>query len=224
MPLDWQPLLLSIKVASIATGIAFLLGVTLAAILASRRFWGRDLIDVLIAAPMVMPPTVLGYYLLVVLGRRSAIGEAFESLTGQSIVFTQVGAVVAATISALPLIVTSSRAALEEVDPRLLYAARTLGASPLRAFLTIRLPLAAAGIAGGVMLGFARALGDFGATLMVAGNIPGHTQTASLAIYDAIQANREEQAAGMVAVLSAVAIGALYAVRKLTARRTSDAR
>lgn len=217
--ITWAPLLLSIQVAALATVVAAVVGVALATLLATVRFPGRDVVDVLVTAPMVLPPTVLGYYVLVAIGRRSAIGAAFESLTGSSIVFTKTGAVVAATISALPLIVKSARAALEAVDPTLVSAARTLGAGRTRAFFTVHLPLAWGGVLAGLMLGFARALGDFGVTLMVAGNIPGETQTAALAIYDAIQANRETQAAGMIAVLTAVAVGTLYAVSKLGTRR-----
>lgn len=217
--MEWHPLLLSFQVASIATAVATVLGVAIATLLATTRFPGRDLLDVLITAPMVLPPTVLGYYVLVSVGRRSAIGGAFESIFGSPIVFTRTGAVVAATIGAMPLIVKSARAALEAVDPTLVSAARTLGAGPGRAFFTVRLPLAAAGIIAGVMLAFARSLGDFGVTLMIAGDIPGETQTASLAIYDAIQANREGDAIGMIAVLSGVAIATLYAVNKLSARR-----
>jgi molybdate transport system permease protein len=217
--MDWAPLLLSIQVATIATLVAGMLGVGLATLLARGRFPGRDLIDVLVTAPMVLPPTVLGYYVLVAIGRRSAIGAAFESITGSAIVFTRTGAVVAATIGALPLIVKSARAALEAVDPTLINAARTLGAGPVRAFFTVHLPLASGGVLAGLMLGFARALGDFGVTLMVAGNIPGETQTAALAIYDAIQGNRETEAAGMIAVLTAVAVAVLYGVNKLGVRR-----
>ena len=136
--------------------------------------------------------------------------------------FTKVGAVVAAVIGALPLVVKSVRTALEETDPTLVQAARTLGATPLRAFFTIQLPLAYRGIAAALMLAFARALGDFGVTLMVAGDIPGQTQTASLAIYDAIQAHRERDAAVMIAVLTGVVIVLLYIVGKLTARERSS--
>ncbi len=217
--MDLEPLVLSFKIAVIATIIAGLLGTALAALLANKRLPGRDFFDVLITAPMVLPPTVLGYYVLVALGRRSAIGGLYESVVGSPIVFTQTGAVVAATIGSLPLVVKSARAALEAVDPVLTLAARTLGASPLRAFVTVQLPLAAGGIVAGLMLGFARSLGDFGVTLMVAGDIPGETQTASLAIYDAIQANRHDDALGMVAILSAVAIGLLYGINKLSSRR-----
>jgi len=219
---DPAPLLLSLKVAAIATVLAVILGVAAGALVAWRRLPGRDFIDALLSAPLVMPPTVLGYYLLVVLGRHSALGGAFRRVFGTDITFTVTGCVVAATVSALPMVVKSARTALEGVDPTLTAAARTLGAGPVRAFFTVTLPLAAPGIIGGAMLGFARALGDFGVTLMVAGDIPGQTQTASLYIYDLIQADRDAQAAGMVAILTAVAIGAVYAVNVLTRRRHHD--
>jgi molybdate transport system permease protein len=212
---DFAPLLLSLRVATVAVLIATVIGVALGALLASRRFPGRDLLDVLLTAPMVLPPTVLGYYVLVALGRRSAVGRAYEAIFDASIVFTTTGAVVAATIGALPIIIKAARAALEAVEPTLVAAARTLGATPLRAFATVQLPLASRGILAGVMLGFARALGDFGVTLMVAGDIPGETQTASLAIYDAIQARRDDEAVAMIAVLTAVALVILYGVGKL---------
>jgi molybdate transport system permease protein len=212
---DWSPLALSFQVATLATLLATVIGVAFGLLL-SRRFIGRDLIDALTTAPMVMPPTVLGYYVLVSLGRSSALGHAWEAMTGSSIVFTRTGAVVAATIGSLPLVVKSARAALEGVDATLMKAARTLGASPARAFFTVHLPLASRGLIAGLMLAFARALGDFGVTLMVAGDIPGETQTAALAIYDAIQAHREAEAAGMVAILTSITIVALYLVNKLT--------
>jgi molybdate transport system permease protein len=158
---------------------------------------------------------VLGYYLLVAFGRRSPLGQLYETLTGSSLVFTRTGAVLAAFFGALPLITKAARAAMEEVDPELVAAARSLGASPRRAFWTVVLPLSRRGIVAGATLGFARALGDFGVTLMVAGNIPGLTRTAALAIYDAVQANREAEALGMVLVLSALALLALYTVNRL---------
>ena len=210
------PLALSLEVALLATFIAGTLGITVGALLALRRFPGRDLLDVLITTPLVLPPTVLGYYVLVSIGRRSPLGILFERLTGSPIVFTRAAAVVAATIGALPLITKSARAALEAVDPALGQAARTLGAGPLRAFLTVQAPLAIRGLMAGLMLGFARSLGDFGVTLMVAGDIPGETQTAALAVYDALQAQRDAEAAGLVAVLSAVVVLVLYLVNKLT--------
>ncbi len=220
--MDLAPLVLSFEIATLATLLAAFLGVGLATLLANTRFPGRELLDVVVTAPIVLPPTVLGYYLLVALGRRSFVGHAFEALFGSSIVFTKTGAVVAASVGALPLVVKSARAALEGVDVTLIRAARTLGASPSRAFITVQLPLAARGIIAALMLAFARSLGDFGITLMVAGDIPGETQTASLAIYDAIQEHRDAAALGMVLTLTTVAIAILYAVNKLGAAR--DAR
>jgi molybdate transport system permease protein len=216
---DLAPLLLSFQIATLATLVAAVLGIGLATLLANTRFPGRDLVDVIATAPIVLPPTVLGYYLLVALRRRSAIGHAFEAVFGSSIVFTRTGAVVAATVGAFPLVVKSARAALEGVEPTLMRAARTLGAGPARAFLTVQLPLAGRGIVAALMLAFARSLGDFGITLMVAGDIPGETQTASLAIYDAIQEHRDAAALGMVLTLTTIAIAILYAVNKLTGGR-----
>jgi molybdate transport system permease protein len=218
--MSWAPLLLSFEVAAMATLIAGVAGVALAGVMSRTRFFGADLLEVLITAPMVLPPTVLGYYLLLSVGRNSALGRAYESLTGSSLVFTKTAAVLAAALAAFPFVVKTARAAMEDIDPRLLGAAATLGASPLRVFLTVALPLARNGVLAGLTLGFARALGDFGVTLMVAGNIPGLTQTGALAIYDAVQANREAEAAGMVAVMTAVAVVALYLGAKLTRRRS----
>lgn len=220
--MDLGPLILSFEVASVATLLAAVVGIGMASLLASRRFPGRDFIDVLFTAPMVMPPTVLGYYVLVLLGRRSMLGHAYEAITGSSIVFTLTGAVIAATIGALPLVIKSVRAALEQIDPTLVLAARTLGATRLRALLTVQLPLATRGIVAALMLAFARAVGDFGVTLMVAGDIPGKTRTASLAIYGALEAQREHEAMTMVVVLTVVVLALLYAVNKLTAQRTDD--
>lgn len=218
-PNTWAPLWLSFEIAFLATLLSGLLGIPLAAWLARGRFWGRDAIDVLVTAPMVLPPTVLGYYVLVLLGRQSIVGQAFESLTGSSIVFTRTGACIAATLSSFPLVLKSARASIEDIDPWLIAAAQTLGAGKIRLFFTILFPLSKRGIAAGLALGFARSLGDFGLTLMVAGNIPGETQTASLAIYDAVMANHEQKALGMILVLSSLAMLALYGVNKLTQRR-----
>jgi molybdate transport system permease protein len=216
---ELAPLVLSFQIAALATLVAAVVGMAFAALLANTRFPGRDVVDVLVTAPLVMPPTVLGYYLLVFLGRRGAIGHAFEAIFGSSIVFTRTGAVVAATVGALPLVIKSGRAALEGVEPTLMRAARTLGAGPARAFFTVQLPLARRGMVAALMLAFARSLGDFGITLMVAGDIPGETQTASLAIYDAIQEHRDAAALGMVLSLTAIALAILYTVNKLTDRR-----
>ncbi len=214
-----SPLALSFVVATLSTLLAAVLGLAIATLFATRRFPGRALLDVLFTVPMVMPPTVLGYYLLVALGRRSILGRTFEAMTGDTIVFTRTGAVLAATVGALPIVIKSGRAALEAVDARLVFAARTLGASPWRAYFTVHLPLAGRGIIAALMLAFARALGDFGVTLMVAGNIPGETQTAAVAIFDAILGQRDQEALGLVLVLSAVATAVLYTVNKLTEER-----
>ena len=214
-----EPLFLSFQVAVVATLAAGVIGIALAGVMSRTRFPGADLLDVLVTAPMVLPPTVLGYYLLITLGRNTPLGRAYEALTGSPLVFTRTAAVLAAAVAALPFIVKAARAAMEDVDPRLVGAASTLGASPLRVFLTVVLPLSRNGVLAGLTLGFARALGDFGVTLMVAGNIPGLTQTGALAIYDAVQANRQAEAAGMVAVMSAFAVAALYIGTKLVRDR-----
>jgi len=216
--MDLQPLWLSLQVATVATVLTGVFGIAIGLVLSNRKVIGRDLIDAITTAPLVLPPTVLGYYVLVSLGRNSAIGKAFEALTGSSIVFTRTGAIVAATVGSLPLVIKAARAALEGVDPRLILAARTLGAGRARAFFSVHLPLASRGLVAGLMLAFARALGDFGVTLMVAGDIPGETQTASLAIYDLIQSHEESKAAGMVVILTSITIVSLYLVNKLTRR------
>ena len=213
------PLLLSFQISALATLLATLFGTALAGLLSQRRFPGAQLLDAVLNAPLVLPPTVLGYYLLITLGRQSALGHAYEALTGSTIVFTRTGATCAAALAALPFVARSARAALEAVDPRFAEAAATLGAPPLRAFWRVLLPLASRGILAGVTLGFARSLGDFGVTLMVAGNIPGQTQTASLAIYDALQAGRDAQAGGLAAILTTLAVLALYAINRLSRRR-----
>lgn len=217
--MSWAPLLLSFQVALVATTLATVVGVGLAGVMARARFAGRDLLDGLITAPMVLPPTVLGYWLLHLVGRETALGRGWEALTGSSLVFSKSAAVLAGAIAAVPFIVRSARAAMEDVDPAVLGAAATLGASPTRAFFTVLLPLSRNGILAGVTLGFARALGDFGVTLMIAGNIPGLTQTGALAIYDAVQANRDAEAAGLAAVMAGLAVAALYAGTKLVRRR-----
>ena len=220
--IDWFPLMLSLRVALIATALVVVIGVALGWLLARRRFFGRELLDAAVTLPLVLPPTVLGYYLLVLLGRESLIGRAMESVFGQQLVFTWQGAVVAATIGALPLMVKTSRAAIASVDKNLEDAARTLGQSEWRVFRRVTVPLAARGIAAGAMLAFARALGDFGATLMVAGNIPGRTQTAAIAIYDATQAGRYDYALILVLILSGVALSLVYATNKISVRRDQE--
>jgi molybdate transport system permease protein len=217
--MNWDPLWLSYKVATIATLFSLVLGVGVATLLARKKFLGREMLDALVTVPMVMPPTVLGYYVLAAVGKNSWLGEVFKSVTGGTIAFSVTGCIIAAFVGSVPLVIKSSRSALEGVDPTLVHAARTLGASPLRTYLTVELPLAAPGIAAGVMLAFARALGDFGVTVMVAGSIPGETRTAALFVYDQVQ--KQAPAGAMVAVLTATAIFVLYTVNSL-GRRSQD--
>jgi molybdate transport system permease protein len=200
------PLVLTLKVAGFATLLALLLGGLAGYLLARFSFWGRDLLDAICTLPMVMPPTVLGYYLIVLIGRRGWIGEWLWETFGVTLMFTWQGAVFAAAVVAFPLVFKSARAAFEGVDRQLENAARTLGASELRVLFRVTVPLAWRGILAGAMLAFARAMGEFGATLMVAGNIPGRTQTLSLAVYDAVQAGQDGLANFLVIVTSLVCV------------------
>jgi molybdate transport system permease protein len=209
------PLLLTLKVAGFATALALASGGLFGWLLARFSFWGRDVLDAVCTLPMVMPPTVLGYYLIVLIGRRGWLGEWLWETFGVTLMFTWQGAVFASAIVAFPLVVKAARAAFEGVDAQLENAARTLGAGELRIFVRITLPLAWRGILAGAMLAFARAMGEFGATLMVAGNIPGKTQTLSLAVYDAVQAGQDDLANFLVVVTSVVCILILVASGKL---------
>jgi molybdate transport system permease protein len=209
------PLLLTLKVASFSTLFAFLIGVLLSFLLARGRFPGREWLDAAFTLPLVMPPTVLGYYLIVLMGRNGWIGRWLYDTFGVTLMFTWQGAVVAATVVSFPLAFKSARAAFESVDPNLEKAARTLGLSELSVFLRVSFPLAWRGILAGTMLAFARAMGEFGATLMIAGNLPGKTQTLSLAVYVAVQAGNESLAAMLVLVASSACILILVLSGKL---------
>lgn len=220
LPIDWFPIRLSFQVSLLATAIALVFGVSLAWVLARLNFPAKEGLDAAITLPLVLPPTVLGYYLLVLLGQKSFLGRAHEWFWGSPLTFTPAAAVIAATIHALPLMVKSVRAAFEGIDPQIENAARTLGASELRVFFTMTLPLAGRSIQAAAVLAFARALGDFGVTLMIAGNIPGRTQTASVAIYDAVQAGRDADATTLVLVVSALCVFFLYTTNRLAARRS----
>lgn len=198
------PLLLTLKVAGFATLAAFLVGVAFAFLLARVRFPGREWADALLTLPLVMPPTVMGYYLIVVFGRKGWIGQWLYETLGVTLMFTWQGAVLASTVVSLPLVFKAARSAFEGVDPNLERAARTLGLSEAGVFLRVSLPLAWRGIMAGTMLAFARAMGEFGATLMVAGNLPGKTQTLSLAVYEAVQAGNDQLAMILVLITSLV--------------------
>jgi molybdate transport system permease protein len=218
MAIDWFPLWLSLRVAGVATALSLAVGLWLAWLLANRRFRGKNVLDAAVTLPLVLPPTVLGYYLLVVLGRMSPIGQLWESVFGQPLVFTWQAAVAASTVHALPLLVKTARASLESVDRTYEKAARNLGASEWRVFWRVSMPLARRSVLAATVLAFARSLGDFGATLMVAGNIPGKTQTAAVAIYDAVESGNTLLARVLVLVISAIGILIAYFANRLEDR------
>ncbi len=213
-------LALSLRVAALATALNAIVGIPLAYLLARRPFRGRGLVDVLVTLPLILPPTVTGYYLIVLLGRRGWLGAPLYAVTGWTVAFTWYAAVIAATVMALPLLVRTARAAIESVDRELERAAWTLGRSEWRTALEVTLPLARNGILAGLVLAFARALGEFGATLMLAGNIPGRTATVPLAIYTAVQTGERGDVLVLVVALTALSCGVLIAAGRLGARAT----
>ncbi len=216
--MDWFPLWLSLKVALLATIISTVLGLALAWWLAQGNFRGKGLLDAMVTLPLVLPPTVLGYYLLIAIGRNSMFGGIYERITGIPLVFTWQGAVVAAILHSMPLLVKTSRAALEAVDHSYERAARSLGAPEWKVFLQVSLPLARLPVMAAVTLAFARALGDFGVTLMVAGNIPGRTQTVAVAIYDAVEADDGATARTLVLAVSVLALVIVWIAERLNSR------
>jgi molybdate transport system permease protein len=209
--MNWSALLLSLQVTLVATIILFAVGLVLGVLLARFRIPGQIILETIIFLPLVLPPSVIGYFLLLALGRGSPVVEWFQI----NLLFRWQAAAIASAVVGLPLMVQSARTAIASVDQVLENAARTLGSSELEILWRVTLPLAQRGVIAGLILGAARALGEFGATLMVAGNIPGQTQTLPLAIYDAVQARRYEQAQMMVIVMTAVAFVGLWCVRQL---------
>ncbi|HZV93427.1 MAG TPA: molybdate ABC transporter permease subunit [Caldimonas sp.] len=219
MDAAWIALGLSLKVALWATGLDLVLGVAIGYALARKRFPGRELVDSILLLPMVLPPTVLGYYLLVVIGRRGWLGGWLSREFGIDLVFTWQGAVLAATLVAFPFVCKSARAAFETVDAQYEEAAKVLGLGAAAIFLRVTLPLAWRGILAGVLLAFARALGEFGATLMVAGSIPGKTQTLSIAVYEAVQAGQDDLANLLVLLTSTACVVVLLVAGRLAPAR-----
>ena len=217
----WSAFRLSLIVTVVATSLVVVIGTACAFILAKGKFRGRELLDAVITLPLVLPPTVTGYYLIVLLGRRGLIGSYLYELTGWSVVFTWWAAVIAAAVMALPLMVKSARAAIESVNPQYELASYTLGKGRGETFFRITLPLARRGIFAGIVLSFARALGEFGATLMLAGNIPGKTQTMPLAIYETVVAGENKQAQILALILTALSLTAIYVTNKLANSRTA---
>lgn len=219
--IDWFPLWLSLEVATIATLLSAIAGLWLAWLLANRNFPGKDVVDAVTALPLALPPTVLGYYLLTVIGRTGFIGRAWEGLTGSPLVFTAKAAVIAAMLHAIPLLIKSTRAALESVDHDFERAGRSLGASEWRIFWQVSLPLAKRPVAAATALAFARCMGDFGATLMIAGDIPGRTQTAAIAVFNAVESGNTEAARWMVLAISVITILLVFLSNKLERRRAA---
>ena len=219
--MNWSALQLSLQVTLVATSALFVVGLALGVLLGRYKFRGQMIFETVIFLPLVLPPSVLGYFLLLALGRGSPVVEWFQL----QIVFTWPAAAIASAIVGLPLMVQASRAAIAGVDPVLENAARTLGSSEWEILWRVTLPLARRGVVAGLILGAARALGEFGATLMVAGNIPGRTQTLPLAVYDAVQSRRYEEANVMLLVLTSLAFAGLWCVRRLEqpAYRRGDA-
>ncbi|MCW5219689.1 molybdate ABC transporter permease subunit [Verminephrobacter aporrectodeae] len=210
---------LTLKVALLATLIAGLAGIGLAWWLARSKFPGKGILDAILVLPMVLPPTVIGYYLIVLIGRNGALGRHLHDWFGINLMFTWQGAVIAASVVSLPLVYKGAYAAFEEVDGRFAHAARTLGAGEFELFMRVALPLAIRGIAAGLMLAFARAMGEFGATLMIAGNLPGKTQTLSIAVYEAVQAGEDGRALCITLTMSVVCMAVLVVSGRLLQAR-----
>lgn len=219
MDAAWVALGLSLKVALWATALATVLGVTIGYALSRWRFPGRELLDAVLLLPMVMPPTVLGYYLLVLIGRRGWLGHWLQQTLGIQLIFTWQGAVIAATVVAFPFVCKSARAAFENVDAQYEQAARVLGVSEAGIFFRVSLLLAWRGILAGMLLAFARALGEFGATLMVAGSIAGRTQTLSIAVFEAVQAGQDDVANLLVLITSVTCVAVLLLAGRLAPPR-----
>jgi molybdate transport system permease protein len=205
-----DPIILSLKVASLAVCIVFVFGIAIARFMARKDFMGKNIIESIIILPMVLPPTVLGYGMLILLGKRGFLGQMLMEQFGFQIIFTWWAAALASAVVSFPLMYQSAKAAFASVDIYLEQAARTLGTGEMRIFLTITLPLAWPGILAGLVLAFARALGEFGATLMVAGNIPGKTQTIPLAIYSAVESGDDEVAKTLVLTITILSFAAVF--------------
>ena len=197
----FEPIILSVKVALIATVIAFFLGVFFAYLLTKRKVPGKNIWETILILPMILPPSIVGYLLLKVFGKRGPIGAFLLDTFGVQVVFTWVACVIAASVVALPLMYQNAKGAFQSVDHSYELAAKTLGSSPFKVFRTVTFPLSGPGIVSGIVLTFARALGEFGATLMLAGNIPGKTQTIPTAIYYAVVVGKDEKASALVAIM-----------------------
>lgn len=217
---EWQPILLSLKVAGISLFFVFVLGVAAAYTMRSFEFPGKAAVEAVFTLPLVLPPVVTGFLLLLLIGKQGPVGRLLSEQFQTQIIFTPYAAILAGTVVAFPLMYQSTKAALQSIDANLEDAARTLGASEWRVFFTITLPLAWHGLVSGLVLSFARALGEFGATIMVAGNIPGKTQTLPLAIYFAAEANDLTVAGLYVLIISLITFTLIFWLNIWTKAKT----
>jgi molybdate transport system permease protein len=221
-PQDWTAIALSLRIALVATLVTLPFGIAIATLLARKNFWGKTLVDAVVYLPLVLPPVVTGYLLLVTLGRKAPVGAFLADHFGIVFSFRWTGAVISCGVMAFPLMVRAIRLSVEAIDRRLEDAASTLGARPALVFVTVTLPLALPGIIAGAMLAFARALGEFGATITFVSNIPGETQTISAAIYTLTQVPGGDAAAlQLVVVAVIISLGALVASEWLARRATA---
>ncbi len=214
--IDLVDVRLTLQVTVVATLLCMVVGIPLAWLLARHEFPGKGLVEALTMLPLVLPPTVVGFYLLRSLGRSSPVGRFLEDEVGFRAVFTWQGAAIAAAFLSIPLLIRTAQAGFAEVDPELERVAASLGRKPFAVFLTVTLPLASRGVAAGIALAFARAMGEFGATVMVAGNIPGKTRTMPISVYDAVQAGDLDRANATAFVLILMCIGSLVVFSWLT--------
>lgn len=215
----FEPIFLSIRVALLATVIAFFLGVLFAYLLTKKKVPGKNIWETILILPMILPPSIVGYLLLKVFGKRGPIGAFLLDTFGIQIVFTWIACVIAATVVALPLMYQNAKGAFQSVDPSYELAAKTLGSSSFKVFRTVTFPLSGPGIVSGIVLTFARALGEFGATLMLAGNIPGKTQTIPTAIYYAVVVGKDEKASMLVLIMVLFSFALIFGLNMWLKRR-----
>ena len=223
MLIDWQAFLLTIELAVIVSAILFVIGLPLAYWIAFSRLRWKFLVEALVALPIVLPPTVLGFYVLVALGSQSPLGRWWQSLTGHTLAFTFTGLVIGSVLYSLPFTVQPFAASFASVDRKLLAASATLGASPMRTFFRVVMPLSAPGLVTGVVLTFAHTMGEFGVVLMIGGNIPGVTRTVSIGIYDQVQASNYASANAMALLLLVFCFAVLAIVYALNRRAAQKA-
>ena len=221
MQIDWFPLWLSLRVGALATALSLVAGLPLGWLLAEKKFRGKGLLEALVELPAVLPPTVLGYYLLVALSQASPLGRLYAALFGAPLLFTWQAAVAAAAVYTAPLLVKSIREALAAVDPGYARAALGLGATPWRAFWRVSLPLAGRPILAAGTLAFARSMADFGITILIAGNLPNRTQTLSVAVFDAVEHGDGATARALVLVMSGLVLALLFLSKRLDARQAA---